>query len=214
MATSQRSLKFVLTLATLVVWTAVLGAAGWKYKLSATLLAVRVHLTTSPSPVRIQINGQMHEGGAWIKTPVTLHVPAGRTRLRIQRDGYASQLVTVTGMPSSSFTMDSVVLGPRSDVEFAAVAIEAVAGAPETLEFAAEVNRGFVAGPLPLDMNDLEVGKDYVLSLRWTPENGKPREHRCSFSVTPESQSLRPVWSQGRLRIDSCRRLAAEKSTP
>jgi hypothetical protein len=213
-SSSKRSLKLILTLATFTVWTAVLGLAGWKYQLGATLLSVRVHLTSVPGTVRIQVNGQMFNDGAWIKTPTTISVPAGRSRIRIMRDGYASQLVTVTGFPGSEFTMDSVILGPKPDVEFVTVEIDAVTGAPENLSFGVDLNRGFVEGGLPLSLSDLEAGKEYVLQLRWTLESSRRREMRCRFTTTPESLTLRPVWHQGRVRIEGCRNMPSEKNPP
>jgi len=171
-------LRFVLTCATIAVWTSVFGIAGWKIRLSA-VAGINVQLSTMPVQVRIQINSEPHAGGAHVTTPVTIKVPPGRSRLRIMRDGYTSQVVNVSGSAGESYTIDSLVLGRKPESVYRLWRVELASGFPAAIEVGADFGNGFATGVLPIEGDDLEATRSPVLVLSAKNSNGLTTQHRC-----------------------------------
>ena len=171
----------VLAFATAGVWALAIAASFYRFKLSAKAL-VTVELAAKPAAVRIQIDGVKAAAGAYVETPFKLTLAPGRHRLKISREGYIGQLVTVEGQAGDVYHMEDVVLQQNPDGSYATVQISTLGKkAPPTH---VELDDGFAGGDTPLTVSDLTADTSHYLVVypRWPDRDVKAR---CRFSPPP-----------------------------
>jgi|GEM_PF-2324937 len=201
---SYRQKRALLMGFTACIWFAAIAVSVQKFKLAAKA-GIKISLQTSPGTVKIFVNNQPEFEGHYVQTPVTFFVPAGKHRIKIQREGFASQVVTVTGTFGDTYDMPAVVLGPLADVQLGAVRIETRLDLPGT-SFA--ISSGLASGDIPADVVDLVTGREYELTVSAQTPSGK-KSHRCTFVVaenaTVDAPQILTLTRKGsRLRVTGC----------
>lgn len=207
---SYRQKRALLIALTSCVWFANAALTAHRFGLRA-MSGMKIQVQTSPQTVKIFVDGQPEAGGKYIQTPVTLVVAPGKRKIKIQREGFASQVMTVNGNSGDAYQMNQVVLGPMADTTFAAVRIEMKSPANAAMVYA--LDQGLSQGELPADVADLIVGRDYELTIAPAKSNSR-KPFKCQFripeSATPEQPYMLLVTKKAaKIRVEGCTPLAA-----
>jgi len=199
-----------LVAATVLVWIGAISTSFVRYRLAAQG-HVTLMLATTPTAIRLSLNGQKYADGSYVETPLKIPLIAGKTRIKIFRDGYVPHIVSVEGEIGDTYRMDGVVLQKIPDADFGRLAIQAPAAARGLF---VEVDDGFARGELPLIVEDLAPTRPHSL-LVYPNWPGKSAMVRCQVPSRQPAKADEPQIvkirqnKKGRLFFDGCQ---AEKS--
>lgn len=171
------------TLATLtvLVWGTAIANSTYKIKLAAKT-QVSVTLTTKPDAVKISLDGERLEDGAYIVTPTKFPLPPGRHKLKIARDGYVAHVITVEKDSGEQFKIDDVVLQKNPDLTFASLTVDGY-DAPIYVE----IDDGLVRGDTPLATADVTLGTEHTLTVFPRGRENPDVKWKCRF--TPKGEA-------------------------
>ncbi len=209
----ERSAKHkILTLLNLVVWSGVVIVGSGKIELFAKP-SVTVTLTTTPTHVRLGINGKKHEMGQYLETPLSVAVSPGKSKIKISREGFVTHIITVEGSSGETLTLDNVTLQPLQSAKFTSVEVQSGA---EGMRYYGDIDDGIGRGELPLKIKDLQAEVPHILTIYPEWPKRLPRL-RCRFtppeSLDPEAPYLIDVKiRQDKLRANGCSNLKEKKS--
>ncbi len=212
MTMDQATRRTILIIATAFVWLAAGAASVGKFKLAAKAPLV-ISLGTTPVNVKISIDGQPQEGGAYVETPLKVNMAPGKHKLKISREGFIAHLVSVEGDSGETFRMEDVVLQRNANFNFGSV--EVTSEGVNALHV--DVDEGADKGETPLTAPDLTTDQAHVLTVfpKW-PEK-EPR-FRCKFAFPNPDDSAEPTVSvhfkfqAGRLKsVTGCEKISKKK---
>lgn len=169
---------------TVAVWTAAISNLAL-HKRFASKSSVRIQLTTEPRSVRILVKGEKTIPTGHIETPTTLNLTPGRRRIRIARDGYRAHDMTIEGEAGDQINLGQIVLERDPALNLGKLAIRIEGGSVWY-----ELNDGLVNGDQNLELDDLVIGTEHVLSVALVNEPGAPRQ-RCRI-ILQESHAQAP----------------------
>jgi hypothetical protein len=200
----------ILTLLNIGVWSSVVAVGAGKVTLFAKP-AVSVSLMTTPSAVRISVDGKKIENGQYLESPITFPVSTGKHKLKIARDGFVTHIVSIEGESGESLNLNNVVLQPLQSATFTTVS---VTSKDPSLPLHADINDGIGRGELPLKISDIQAQVTHILSVYPEWPKKTPRL-RCRFnppvSVDPDAPYMIEVQVRGgRLKAAGCQTLKAE----
>jgi hypothetical protein len=201
-----------LALAAAGVWAAAVITSVGRFKLAARP-PMLIALQTEPSAVRLTLDGERLEGGAYVDTPVKLPLNPGQHRLKIARDGYIAHVVSVSGISGKVYNMDSVVLQRHPEAAFTAV--EVLPMDLKTPALHVDLDDGLAKGDIPFATNELTADQEHVLSVYPAWPETEP-SFRCKFTPPP-SEAGEPhrikvgLSANGSVRTQGCERLKREK---
>ena len=215
---SYRQTRTLLIGLTVCVWFAALAVSAHKFGFAARS-SVKITLQTSPSVVRIFVNNRPEFSGNYVQTPTTFVVSPGKNKIKIQREGFSSQVITVTGSPGDTYNMESVVLGQMADTTLGFVRIESkLETQGVSFSVGSAFGSGLAIGEIPSDIADLLTSREYELTLSVPTQNGK-KSHRCYFLVpetaTIDAPYLISVYRKGsRIKTRGCKTLQENATLP
>ncbi len=200
--------RLILLSLTVCVWTAAITIASQKQQFLARAPAT-LTIETEPKSVRILIDGERLEQGAYINTPTEINMRPGRHKLTVQRDGYLPQDRTVDLVSGETENLDDIVLVRRQGLDLATAEVTSGEGA-----VTCEVDDGIGRGPTPLTVANLVVGQAHIITCypKWPSREGAAR---CKFTAQSGDEDAATVklklWNkQGKLKISGCDRKASQ----
>ena len=166
---------------------------------SATL-----NIETEPMRVRITIDSDKAEGGAYIDTPTQITLHPGRHKLKIARDGFVTQQLTIDAESGDALNLDDIML-----VRMAGVALGSAEITSEDTPLNCEIDDGFVRGITPMTAPDLQAGQVHQVTCfpKWPGHEGAVK---CKFTPTVTGDiavtHLKLKNKNGKLKISGCDR--------
>ena len=118
-------------------------------------------LRTTPSQVRIELDGAALFDGKYKRTPIGLKMPAGRHSMTITRKNYAPVRLEIEGQGGETVKKEDLVL--VSKTQFAAIRIQFVGYGSKEPYF--EVNSGYITGRGASPLEDLPVGQPHIVTI-------------------------------------------------
>ncbi len=173
---------------TAFVWVAALAASVGRFKLAAKPPLV-IALGTTPTGIRITVDGEKQFEGNYVETPVKVNMAPGRHKLKISRDGYVAHLVSVEGDSGETFRMDDVVLQRNGNYAFATVELS---GQPGDQPVHVEIDDGLARGETPVNFSDLTADQPHVLAVYPKWPDKEPR-YRCKFLLPSGTDEESPA---------------------
>lgn len=143
---------------------------------------LQLKLDTTPSNVKINIDGKPYKGGVYQQTPLTLQASAGKHVIKIYRQGYRSRRFEYRGKRGQTIEK-TLVLDPIATMSPARIVSH-----DSRKKYLIDVNDGFFRGESPALVPDLVYNKRHT--VRITPKGaGRARQFSCSFVPTSRSRS-------------------------
>jgi hypothetical protein len=204
---------------TALVWAAVFAVAfAGKVKLAARA-PTQIALTTWPPAVRVAIDGEKQNGGAYVATPTKFSLAPGRHKLTLARDGYFAQTSEIDDVTGRTIEMTNVVLQKNGAMTFTPVQIERKDDAGADVAVGYVVDDGFVAGETPALLDDLQADQPHFLTLFPAGQDAKTSRFRCRFTppavepgAPPYVLAIRPAGTSGAaFKVTNCTKVNKPK---
>lgn len=143
---------------------------------------LQLKLDTTPSRVKISIDGKPYKNGAYQPTPITLQSTVGTHLIKIFRHGYHPRKFRYTGKKGQMIEKTLVLK------EAAKMSTVRIISNNKRKKYIVDVNNGFFIGESPALVSDLIYNKRH--SVRVIPKGGgRIRQFTCSFVPTSRSAS-------------------------
>jgi hypothetical protein len=173
--------------------------------LSATKWS-EIELITSPSRVRVFVDGAFYSDGRYLTTPVVIRVAPGKRKLTAKRPGYQSNSSLVITSNENDRPTVSMTLEP-ANTGFQEISIEKSSDA-DFPDIEVSVDGGQEVGDLPLTVTDLLPGTHH---LEITLGKIIKKTVTCRFEIKPEPfdniTKISLEMRGKRLRIDGCKQV-------
>jgi hypothetical protein len=176
-AMKRRTRRLTIVSITACVWTAVIFVGSGKQQLLARASAT-LNIETEPMSVHITVDSDKAENGGYIDTPTQIMLHPGRHKLKISRDGFVTQQLTIDAEAGDAVNMDDIML-----VRIAGAPLASVEITSEDTPINCEIDDGFARGVTPLTAPDLLAGQPHQLSCypKWPSREGAAK---CKFTPT------------------------------
>jgi hypothetical protein len=156
--------------------------------------------------VRITVDSEKAEGGAYIDTPTQIMLHPGRHKLKIARDGFVTQQLTIDAEAGDALNMDDIML-----VRVAGTLLANVEITSEDAPLNCDIDDGFARGITPMTAPDLLAGQPHQLSCypKWPSREGGVK---CKFTPTSTGTGdvavahLKLKNKNGKFKISGCDR--------
>lgn len=141
---------------------------------------LQLRLDTTPSTVKISINGRKYQNGQYLQTPLTLKSKPGRHIVKIFRQGYKVRKFEYQGRKGQLIEKTLVL---DSATHFSPVRI---VSSNKHKKYLLDVNSGFFRGNSPALIPDLAFNKRHTVKVL---PKGRSRKSSFTCSFVPTSYS-------------------------
>ena len=199
----RRARRLTIISITACVWAAVILIGSSKQQLMARASAT-LNIETEPMSVRITVDSDKAEGGAYIDTPTQITLHPGRHKLKIARDGFVTQQLTIDAEAGDALNMDDIMLVRSAGTPLASAEITS-----EDTPLNCEIDDGFARGVTPLTAPDLLAGQVHQLTCfpKWPGREGAVK---CKFTPAMTGEvavaHLKLKNKNGKFKISGCDR--------
>ena len=199
----RRTRRLTIISITACVWTAVIFVGSSKQQLLARASAT-LNIETEPMSVRITVDSDKAESGAYIDTPTQIMLHPGRHKLKISRDGFVTQQLTIDAEAGDALNMDDIML-----VRIAGTPLASAEITSDDVPLNCDIDDGFARGVTPMTAPDLLAGQPHQLTCfpKWPGREGAVK---CKFTPTMIGDiavaHLKLKNKNGKFKISGCDR--------